>query len=340
MTEDALKLLDNVSDHIDMAAANGITNLQDPLLALLITLSIISIATEFEMFFNHCWNWGNLFTKFIHIGFLAFLIENWGMFLVMIKESGQQIGLVAGGSEAFFTPTQLLSKSCNDIYNSFGTLMKSFPGFMSTGSIIAYVLAMLALCVALYALFRIAFTLFMANAEFLILGALSMVLLPFGITRWTSSICEKTWGILLTCAVKLMVAVFMVCLIGNEITTAFNVSDNVTNETVAGFITSACSLLFLSYLSAQAVDMAGAMTAGGVVATNNIIHAVPQAYRDVRGGVGTAVGAIKAPIRLGRGTVQGGKAVARGARKTYGVAKSGVEAAGRMAQKVLGWWQK
>ena len=347
--DSALALLDNVSTHIDQACVTGITNLQSPLLALLATLAVISIATEFDMFFGPAFNFGNMIVRIMHIGFLAAMIQNWGMLMVAIKETGQMLGMTAGGADATYTPTGLIGATCDSIFSTFETICKGFPGFVSAtagGSIMAYILALLALCVAMYAIFRIAFTLFMANAEFLILGALSMVLIPFGITRWTRSIAEKCWGILLTSAVKLMVAVFMVSLIQNEITTAFNVSDTVTTKTVSSFLTSAASLVFLSFLSAQAVDMAGAMTAGGVVATNNIIHAIPNAGRDLQnygGKLGSAIDAsYKFPGKIARAprkVYQAGKDTLTGLKNGYNTARNAYNATGRAAQKAIGWWQ-
>ena len=355
--DSALALLDNVSTHIDQACATGITNLQSPLLALLATLAVISIATEFDMFFGPAFNFGNMIVRLMHIGFLAAMIQNWGMLMVAIKETGQILGMTAGGADATYTPTGLIGETCKSIFDSFQHIISSFPSFTSCGSVAAYILALIALCIAMYAIFRIAFTLFMANAEFLILGSLSLVLIPFGITKWTRSIAEKTWGILLTSAVKLMVAVFMVSLIQNEITTAFNVADTDVSKNVAGFLTSAASLIFLSYLSAQAVDLAGAMTTGAVVSTNNVIHAIPNAGRDLQnygGKLGSAIDAsykfpgkiARAPGQVwqaGKDTINGIKggyntarnvagSVGRGARNAY-------NATGHAAQKAIGWWQ-
>lgn len=355
--DSALALLDNVSTHIDQACAAGITNLQSPLLALLATLAVISIATEFDMFFGPAFNFGNMIVRLMHIGFLAAMIQNWGMLMVAIKETGQILGMTAGGADATYTPTGLIGETCKSIFDSFQHIISSFPSFTSGGSVAAYILALIALCIAMYAIFRIAFTLFMANAEFLILGSLSLVLIPFGITKWTRSIAEKTWGILLTSAVKLMVAVFMVSLIQNEITAAFSVTDTDVSKNVAGFLTSAASLVFLSFLSAQAVDMAGAMTAGGVVATNNIIHAIPQAGSDLKnygGKLGSAIDwSYKAPGRVARapGQVwQAGKDTINGIKGGYNTAKNvagtvgrgarnAYNATGGAAQKAIGWWQ-
>lgn len=337
--DSALALLDNVSTHIDQACATGITNLQSPLLALLATLAVISIATEFDMFFGPAFNFGNMIVRIMHIGFLAAMIQNWGMLMVAIKETGQILGMTAGGADATYTPTGLIGETCESIFDSFQHIISSFPSFTSGGSVAAYILALIALCIAMYAIFRIAFTLFMANAEFLILGSLSLVLIPFGITKWTRSIAEKTWGILLTSAVKLMVAVFMVSLIQNEITAAFNVTDTDVSKNVAGFLTSAASLIFLSYLSAQAVDLAGAMTTGAVVSTNNIIHAIPNAGRDLQnygGKLGSFIGSVKRSPAI---SYQAGKDTLTGLKNGYNTARNAYNATGRAAQKAIGWWQ-
>lgn len=344
--DSALALLDNVSTHIDQACTTGITNLQSPLLALLATLAVISIATEFDMFFGPAFNFGNMIVRIMHIGFLAAMIQNWGMLMVAIKETGQILGMTAGGADATYTPTGLIGETCKSIFDSFQHIISSFPSFTSSGSVAAYILALIALCIAMYAIFRIAFTLFMANAEFLILGSLSLVLIPFGITKWTRSIAEKTWGILLTSAVKLMVAVFMVSLIQNEITAAFNVTDTDVSTNVAGFLTSAASLIFLSYLSAQAVDLAGAMTTGAVVSTNNVIHAIPNAGRDLQnygGKLGSAIDAsYKFPGKVARApreVYQAGKDTLTGLKNGYNTARNAYNATGRAAQKAIGWWQ-
>lgn len=344
--DSALVLLNNVSTHIDQACITGITNLQSPLLALLATLAVISIATEFDMFFGPAFNFGNMIVRIMHIGFLAAMIQNWGMLMVAIKETGQILGMTAGGADATYTPTGLIGETCKSIFDSFQHIISSFPSVTSSGSVAAYILALIALCIAMYAIFRIAFTLFMANAEFLILGSLSLVLIPFGITKWTRSIAEKTWGILLTSAVKLMVAVFMVSLIQNEITAAFSVTDTDVSENVAGFLTSAASLIFLSYLSAQAVDLAGAMTTGAVVSTNNIIHAIPNAGRDLQnygGKLGSAIDAsYKFPGKIARApriVYQAGKDTLTGLKNGYNTARNAYNATGRAAQKAIGWWQ-
>ena len=137
---------------------------------------------------------------------------------------------------------------------------------------------------------------------------------------------------------------------GNEAmycsTSAFNVSDDVTTETVSTFLTSAASLIFLSYLSAQAVDLAGAMTTGAVVSTNNVIHAIPNAGRDLQnygGKLGSAIDAsYKFPGKIARAprkVYQAGKDTLTGLKNGYNTARNAYNATGRAAQKAIGWWQ-
>lgn len=356
--ESGLKLLETIGDNIETATVSGMTNLQDPLLGLLCTLAIISVCSQFEMFFSDSWHFGNIITKIIHIGFLAFLIKSWPSMIDMVKTTGEKLGMAASGADVMQTPTELISKVCKEVFTSFGNLFEHFPGITS-GTIFIHVMAVVALGFALFALFRIAFVLFMANAEFIILCSLSIVLLTFGITRFTKDICYKTWAILLTCSVKLMVAIFIVCLIGNDLSTAFNVSKEVTSESVSSFIISACSLVFLSYLSAQAVEFAGAMTTGTSFNTNSFIHASAGAVRTAgsaaitagsiaASGGGAVIGRV-ASSKFGQAVGRAGATIAKdGYAAGKAIARDGY-AAGRavtrdgysaMKTAASDWWNK
>lgn len=286
--------MESIGNQLEKAAFNGAVNLVPYMITLLCTLFAIAIATEWDMYFSGTWNWGNLITKIIHAGFIAFFIRNWTNIISTLKQFASKLGMIAGGADISYTPTTLLSSTLSTVYSAFSILWDKV-GF-NLSSILVIILTTIALAISLYAIFRIAFVLFMAQAEFIILGSLAMVLLPFGVTKWTSSISDKTWGILLTSAVKLMVAIFMVSMLGEQIQSGFSASlSGVTDASkieVAGFLTSAFTLLFLSFLSAQAVEFAGAMTTGVMVNSNNIIHSLPGAYRDAKRvvGVGASIG--------------------------------------------------
>ena len=293
-----LKLFDDLSATIEKAVASGILNLTDPLIDLLIVLGIISIASNWEMYFSGNFNFGNLFVKIIQIGFFAFLIRNWGMFFTMIKQSGEQLGLFAGGAEETMTSGTLVLKGLGVV---FSFLAKVYNGAsISLNAILVWLLAILCILIALYAFTKIAYTLFITNMEFVIIGGLSIVLLPFGVLNWTKSISEKTWGILLTCAVKVMVASFMVALLSTFIDSSFNIGtltsidDNGLKKLHPNLFGSTISMLFIAYLFGQAVEFAGAMTNGLTISSRNLAES----------GMGMAAGATRNAAGWGVGKLR------------------------------------
>lgn len=293
-----LKLFDDLSATIEKAVASGILNLTDPLIDLLIVLGIISIASNWEMYFSGSFNFGNLFVKIIQIGFFAFLIRNWGMFFTMIKQSGEQLGLFAGGAEETMTSGTLVLKGLGVV---FSFLAKVYNGAsISLNAILVWLLAILCILIALYAFTKIAYTLFITNMEFVIIGGLSIVLLPFGVLNWTKSISEKTWGILLTCAVKVMVASFMVALLSTFIDSSFNIGTltSIDNDGLKKLLPnlfgSTISMLFIAYLFGQAVEFAGAMTNGLTISSRNLAES----------GMGMAAGATRNATGWGVGKLR------------------------------------
>ena len=293
-----LKLFDDLSATIEKAVASGILNLTDPLIDLLIVLGIISIASNWEMYFSGSFNFGNLFVKIIQIGFFAFLIRNWGMFFTMIKQSGEQLGLFAGGAEETMTSGTLVLKGLGVV---FSFLAKVYNGAsISLNAILVWLLAILCILIALYAFTKIAYTLFITNMEFVIIGGLSIVLLPFGVLNWTKSISEKTWGILLTCAVKVMVASFMFALLSTFIYNSFDIgsieviNNNEIKNMLPNLFGSTISMLFIAYLFGQAVEFAGAMTNGLTISSRNLAES----------GMGMAAGATRNAAGWGVGKLR------------------------------------
>lgn len=326
MVNEALQILVDISSKLEISIHQSIVNLQDPLMAIAVALACISIATTWEGYFSATYSLSNLFIKMAQILFYMFLIRHWDMMMTIVKQSAENLGKIAGGADDFATPTKLVADGVDAIFQCYSSLIDNFPSastanFVST--LLVYVLAIISLGIALYGLYKIAFVLFMANAEFLILGGLSMVLLPFALLRYTENMAEKTWGILLTSAVKVMVAVFMVCLVGQEISNTFNAitSETITEQTVSSLLLSATSLVFLSYLMGQAVEYAGAMTSGLSVNTGNVLHTVTPS----RGTVMAAGGLVA----RGTGTVLN-RTVGTAARKGGEYVKN----------KVTAWWKR
>lgn len=341
LMEILLSLLTDITDKLETQTHAAIVALGDPLLALAAVLGILSFSTTFEAYFSQTFMAANFIIKIIKVGMYMFFIRHWDSMLVMVKSSAEWLGKIAGGADSFNSPITMIAKGVQAIFDTYGSMVENTPSFMSSnaaGSFLSLILCAVALGIALYGLFKIAFILFMANAEFLILGTLSMVLLPCALLRYTESIAEKTWGILLTCGVKVMVAVFMVCLVGNEISAMFEKlthSGTVDATTTSQFLLAAVSLVFLSYLMGQSVDFAAAMTTGISLNSGNILRSMGSA----------AMTAVRTPGRIYRG----GRTVYRGGRLTTrvgGAAAAGVgtyAAGGNMSaayQASKYWWNK
>lgn len=320
MVDTFFKMLDTVMTVITNAVLEGMIRLQDPLIDLLILLAIIGIATQWEMYFSaESWNWGNLFVKIIHIGFYAFLIRNWKMLILTVKETGEQLGTFAGGDTGLLTPNDILNLGVQNVFDAMAELV---GGLTLNFKSLEILLAIVILGFALYAFLRIACTLFFVYAEFMIVGGLSMVLLPWSMTKWSKGIADKSWGILLTGAVKIMVCTFMVSLTSGFIENAFSVTVTKDELNIPKVLTSAISLGVLAFLVGKAIEYAGTMTNGLTVSTPNLMGATVGRAASYAGG--RAAGAV--------GNVVGG-----GARRAGGAIAGG---AANTAKQAGAWWLK
>ena len=320
-----LDLIVDLQDTITRATTDGAMNLIDPLMGLALLLGALAIATNFEMYFTPgSFNPGNLIIKAIQIGFCFWLIQHWIPVIDMVAQSGMALGSAAGGTDGYLTPDTVIRGGIKQVFSASENLWAS----ISLKELPIYLIGIIVLAVALYAFFRIAFTIFMTTAEFSIVGSLAVILVPFMLTRWTSSIAEKAWGILLASFVKLTVATFMVSLLANEIQNAFGGSGSLTDakdvaDKLPELITAALSIFFLSWVIGHVVDYAGDMVRG--MAPGN----TPSLRDMARGSVGIA-----------RGTANTVRTGYRGGRMVYRGAKTGYQKVKPVAGKVGQWWLK
>ena len=289
-------MLNEITDVITSAVLNGMIRLQEPMVELLVVLAIIGIASNWEMYFaSESWNWGNLFVKIIHIGFYAFLIRNWKMLLLTVKKTGEQLGIAAGGDTGLLTPNDILNLGVKNVFDAISNLMTNIPVSLE---IFTRILGIVILGFALYAFLKIACTLFFTYAEFIIVGGLSMVLLPWSMTKWTKGIADKAWGILLSGAVKIMVCVFMVSPVPGFIENSFSNLD-IDNPSLPDLLTNTISLGFLAFLVGKSVEYAGAMTNGLTVSSPNMISSAAGTAARIPGSVATARATKKGASKAG-----------------------------------------
>lgn len=228
--------------------------------------------------------------------------------MVMVKESGEKLGMVASGKDFMPDNATMINNSVAKIYTNMSTIWTNYS--MSVDMAMVLGLAVILLVLSLIAFFKISFTAFIVNAEFLVIGGLSIVLLPFGVTQWTKDIGNKPWGILLTLAIKVLVITFFLGLITSFIDKAFvdiAIGTNNDKEKLAGILptltTMTISLWFLSFLVSQATEYAGAIANGAVVSTDRMLSSIA-------GGAGAVAGMATAPMMWGAKKL-GGHAVSK-----------------------------
>lgn len=312
-----LNLIDSLQNSITQATVDGALNLIDPLTGLAVVLAALAFATNFEMYFAPAtFNFGNIIIKVLQVCFCFWLIRHWVPVISMVRESGMMLGAAAGDSEGYITPSNVISGGAKQVFQAMNNLWSSFD----ISNIGICIIGLIALLVALYGFLRIAFTIFMVTAEFSIVGSLAVILIPFMVLRWTSSIAEKAWGILLASFVKLTVATFMVSLLANEISRAFGGSSEKVIDDLPAMITSALSIFFLAWVIGHVVDYAGDMVRG--MAPGN----TPTLRDMVRGGAGIVRGTYnnaRTAYGAGRATVHGISSSARWAGRQPVIQKAG-----------------
>lgn len=297
-----LKLFTDLETNIKAATAGSIANLKAPLLALTSSLAVIGIASNWEMYFSSNFNWGNIITKIIHVGFIMWLINHWTKFTQMIQDSAEKIGSIAGNLEELPTVTSLIGKSYATIFDYLDFILKDSSFGLDVFMI--YLMAIILIIILSYAFLKISWTFFMAKMEFYIMGALSMVLLPFSQTKWTKSMSEKTWGILLTTSIKLLVCVFMIAItkdfIGQNFTVTGDVEKNakaIKESLLPSLFSSTIAIFFLSHIISKVTEFAGAMANGVMIQSSNLVSSAGAMVQNYATG-----GAKAASAYVGRHT--------------------------------------
>lgn len=269
-------LLDRITQTAEKAIVNGVIKLEDPLISLLLLLAVIGIASNFDMYFSETFNFGNIFVKIIHIGFFVFLIRNWLMIVSTVKDSFVMLGTYAGGNTDIRPPADIITSGLGKVFMFMSKVFSEAS--ISMDAFLVWALAVGCLLVAIGAFFYIAYELFCVNIEFLVVSSLSVVLLPFAMTKWTSSFAEKPWNVLVTAGAKLMIAFFMISLLSAQIDSAFVIPEvdldnaDAIKTLLPTLFTNSLALLFISYLFKEIVQFTSAIVAGATIRSTNLVE--------------------------------------------------------------------
>lgn len=307
---DVTSFLTAVKSTVESHMTTGLTSLQDPLLALLSALAIISILTQWEMYFGN-YNYGNLIVKLLHIGFVGAMIKDWKTLMDVIRESAATLGALVGGVDAPVKVETFISVYSGKIMGLWSHVLDK----AELGTFLISLVGLVIIIISFFAIFKIGYEVFSANMEFTIIGTLLVVLLPFQVLGYTKDFGNKAWGGLFTLFCKLMVVTFFFALVVDMMDSAITTTKYGGNDTIPNLIIQVAALIFLAYLMSQATQMVNAIVQGAVINGGNPMQRATQVAGNAAAyGAGRVGGMIrqKAPVAAraaGQGVVNAGRAI-------------------------------
>ena len=169
-----------ISDTIANYSSTAIHQLQEPMIVLLTSLCIISVMTNWELYFpSGRYNLNNLVIKALHFMFLGALIKNWSDFVNMLQTTAGMLGKIGSGGQGVADVGSFLTKHVGNMFTTIGNAVSALS--LTSESFVILILAIVACLFAIGAIFFITYEMFSAMAEFTIVGALLLVLAPFHI---------------------------------------------------------------------------------------------------------------------------------------------------------------
>lgn len=189
--------------------SNGINALTGPALSLLATLMTISLAlnhlTKLEEG-NHIWM---LVLECFKFGFFIWVVQNYQSLTQQVLQGFIYAGSLAGGGGV----TEAALKDPSAIASMGWTATQSiFDQISSTSFFTDVAMTLFAVIVGLMIIisyFIIAVQVFITYLEFYLIGAIALILVPFGVLKHTSFLGEKALGAIAAAGVKIMVLTFI-----------------------------------------------------------------------------------------------------------------------------------
>lgn len=159
-----------------------------------------------------------LIKKIIKYGFFIYLITNYNSLLNILMKGFMFFGKVAGSgiskplSEAVITnPAVIGTYGLYLIKDAINVVIRQGTANVTSDPVLLTNIGILFAVALSY--FAVGINLFLLYVEFYILGALSIVLVPFGVNQYTSFISQKVLNAMITIGIKLMVTVFIIGLV-------------------------------------------------------------------------------------------------------------------------------
>lgn len=159
-----------------------------------------------------------LIKKIIKYGFFIYLIANYNSLLNVMMKGFMFFGKVAGLSIAkpltevvVTNPAILGTYGIYLIKDAVNIIIGQGTSTVTSDPVLLMNIGILLAIAASY--FMVGINLFLLYVEFYVLGALSIILVPFGVNQYTSFISQKVLNAMLSIGIKLMVTVFIIGLV-------------------------------------------------------------------------------------------------------------------------------
>jgi type IV secretion system protein TrbL len=269
-----------------------------------------------------------LIQKTMLIGiFAAFLLPgplNWATLMTSVLNGFVTTGQVAGGGAGpinWFSDPSAIINLATTLTQQIELEIHALPWY-AIGQQILFGLAYLLIYLAFFIL---AIQVVVAILEFYLIATLAMVLVPFGVNKYTAFLSEKAFGAVVSHGVKLMFLAFIIT-VAAPVMAGLSLPPTPTVQQAYMCLLAAMTLAFLAW---KAPDVAAGLFAGGPsLSAAHTLGTAAIAGRLMFGGGGRSnsagvLGIGKAAGQLGSGI----QAVARGAGAVAGSASGGAASA-------------
>jgi type IV secretion system protein TrbL len=178
--------------------------------------SLLTILATIELLMASLW-WAltgqdalvGLIKKLLSVGFFVFIITNYDNLLHVVVDGFIQTGKLAGSKGGgSFTSLKDPSSIVEAGFIAAQPIFEHLSTYSSVSALANPVDVLIALFCAVGTLlgyFIIAIQVFVTYLEFGIVSTLGLILIPFGVQKHTSFLCEKVFGAIISFGVKLMV---------------------------------------------------------------------------------------------------------------------------------------
>lgn len=261
-----LAVFDQICYQFETIATGGVPQIKALVMATFWMLATIDACMAFLTNLDDGDHFKIMIQKCLKIGFWLFLLNNWGLFCSIIKNSFIMAGSVigsGGGMGIMQHPSVIVAQGITTL-EPILTFEKNFTGMtevlsnlpMLLAGIIAYVFGCLA-----YVILGVQVVL--TYVEFYLVCALLTVFVPFGVTKWTSFLAEKAIGGVIAYGVKLMVMSCLVAIIPDVLNSYAPLMEMNPDNALTVMVSLVTVAILLAFLAWQAPALAASVMTGG-----------------------------------------------------------------------------